>query len=478
MNQKITRLLVAALCVSSACSAASKLETNRAFINVRNFRNYAEAATTFHKAVDSKSDSRIGGNLELVPFYQQTKDSSRDELGKGFGMNNLNSFKVIDGAGTTSALDSRWFIHDKAATIADSGEITLKPEHKAYGLNLCYIHELESISDGLFFRVDTGIVKVKHQMGVTFGADGVGDAAHPTLSEYLAGSKKNTTATDLTAKLTHGKIDDSETREDSGPNDVELRLGWRFVDTKNANLSVNIAGLIPTGNAPKAEFLFEPVYGSRHFQFGAGLAGSAKLWEQDDSCLKVSFDGQYRYGLEREVKRLVGLKGFTNVLENDWAHYQLVQKVSSSVDQDLIPAANVLAQELNITPGSSLDGFVMASFCMKNFCIDAGYNIFATKSNKPVAKNFLTGYYRANQLFDTSGAFAATDGTEIKKADLDLEVAGQVIHRGFGGIGVAMTEWDYPVTLGIGGSIELVQGERKQVTPANYEVFGKVGISF
>ena len=41
-----------------------------------------------------------------------------------------------------------------------------------------------------------------------------------------------------------------------------------------------------------------------------------------------------------------------------------------------------------------------------------------------------------------------------------------------GGVGVVR------VTVGIGGSIDYVQGSKKQITPTNYEIWGKLGVSF
>jgi hypothetical protein len=358
--------------------------------------------TTMHRAMRAQSDERIGGHMQLVPFFQKTRNGScsEEELGKGFGVAHKNAFKMRDAAEVTALtadLDAGYMLHDQANPDASAAtaDITLAPEHKAYGLNFSYLHELEDVSEGLFFRIDTGMMKVQHKMGVEFDtlAAGQGNAGL-TLDKYLNGSLAGADANNLQAKLERGKIDDSETREDSGFNDVEMRVGWRFVDTETTRMSLAIAGLIPTGNEPTCEYLFEPLYGSRHFQFGVGLDGCAQLWEEDGNSISFQFDAQYRYGFENTVKRLLGLS--STVADYGWGHYHLVQKVGAAVDTPLIPAANVLAQDLKVTPGSMFDGSALVSFCAGNFVLDLGYNIYATAKQKPKAAEWADGtYFRA-----------------------------------------------------------------------------------
>ncbi|MCK4499758.1 hypothetical protein KAU11_04630, partial [Candidatus Babeliales bacterium] len=114
---------------------------------------------------------------------------------------------------------------------------------------------------------------------------------------------------------------------------------------------------------------------------------------------------------------------------------------------------------------------------------DAGYNVYACQSQKPTIVDWTDDtYYLVGKDYDTAVTWAvngsAKQGTAVNKTIIDKDIDAQIIHKIFAAAGVVTTDWDYPVTAGIGGSIEFVQGARKQVTPANYEIFGKVGISF
>ncbi|MFC1854266.1 hypothetical protein ACFLY6_00145 [Candidatus Dependentiae bacterium] len=484
MNRSVTRLLAAALLVSTAAIAGSKTETNRPFINTKDFRNRVESLTIFHKALAYESDKLIGGNVQVVPFYLQQKDSSRDELGKGFGVDHLQNIIFDDATGIAAApstngyVDAGYLIHEEDSSTDGTAysKLEIKPRHKAYGVNVDYCHKLDELADGLWFRVCTGLVKVEHLLGLTWASEAQVDTTHPYVSQYLDGSTETTDAADLTKLLTHGKMD-GETRDESGFNDVEAMIGWNFVEKDNAKMALSVGIVIPTGNEPTAEYRFEPLYGTRHFQFGVGLTGCGTLWEKDENKFKAVFDAHYRYAFEREVKRLVGIK------DTDYGFYYLLQQTGAAAATKLIPAANLLAMDLKVTPGSSFDGTAMLTFCSKWFVVDAGYNFYGCQSQKPTIKDWTDDtYYKVDKAYDTSATWAtnasALQGTAINKTNLDKDIDSQMIHKVFAAAGVVTTEWDYPVTFGIGGSIEFVQGAKKQITPANYEVFGKVGISF
>jgi hypothetical protein len=59
-----------------------------------------------------------------------------------------------------------------------------------------------------------------------------------------------------------------------------------------------------------------------------------------------------------------------------------------------------------------------------------------------------------------------------------VNIDSSVTHRGVVALGYVGSDMDYPVTVGIGGSIDYVQGSKKQITPTSYEIWGKLGISF
>jgi hypothetical protein len=375
-----------------------------------------------------------------VPFWRQTRDSSRDELGKGFGVNNLNAFTSkgryralstdatadatdIDagqeGTFTGSEVPLSNLIHtaelngnavngavaagDVRITVAQQASLSaLKPQERAYGANLNYVHKLDDLSEGLWFSICSGVVKDERKMDPEFGTfttakgkvyntnnwDPAGAAnlaatvvnPNMTLAKFLDGSGKNLDKTTAIVKynqqaaLTHGKID-TETHDKTRISDVEICLGWDFVQRDNARIGLSLGGVIPTGEESDAVFAFEPQAGSRHFQFGTGLHGSADLYTcPKGNGLTVVFDATYRYGFERTVKRLAASKS------SAWGHYYLLAKTGAAVDTALIPAANVLAMDMEVKPGSMFDGTMMACLHSSDYSLDLGYNIYETQS--------------------------------------------------------------------------------------------------
>jgi hypothetical protein len=289
-------------------------------------------------------------------------------------------------------------------------------------------------------------------------------------------------------QLKFGVIDDDKLYDRdtaTGINDVEMRLGWEFIDRENAHMCMDAVLLIPTGKKPTAELLFEPLAGSRHVQVGTGLHANGLLHSSDNGCLKASLDANYRYGFEREIKRQIGIKNATTGASLPWGHYRLAAKKDLDLNKGLEPAANILPKDVKVTPGHMFDGSIMLSACAKNFVLDVGYNLFACQKQGVKLSNAWTDdtYYIVDPKYDTGKSFVDNNGSAgeamaINNSNLDMDVESQVIHRAFAGIGVAMNDMEYPVTIGVGGSIEKVQGDRKQITPQNYEVWGKVGISF
>lgn len=480
MQSKLMKLLVA-LCASSVAFAASTSETNRPFIKMRHFRNYAEAMTSYHKALALEKGDRLGAFFQLVPFYQKMRETSKDEIGKGFGVNHKNTFKMDDSAAAQD-LDSGYFLHDYNHETDNPAvaTVTLSPEHKAYGINLYHIDRFDDIADGLFFCMNTGLVKAEHTVNPTFADLHVATGGTLTLQTYLDGSLAGAVAHNLQAQLDHGKIN-TDSMEQSGFNDVELGMGWQFVRRERANLSASIDFLIPTGKEPTGEFLFEPLYGSRHWQLGGTLSGDCVCYKGDNGQIKMVFEANYRYAFQRTIKRLLTLKSATF---GSWGHYNLIANTALGAAAALTPAANVLARDVKVTPGHMLDGSLMVSLDLKNFALDAGYNLYACQAENVDLVDWTNDYYfRVAKTYDTSNSFATNQGaglagTAINKSSFDTTSESQIIHRIFGGAGIVTTEWDYPMTIGLGASYEIVQGSRKQITPETWEVWGKLGVNF
>ena len=61
--------------------------------------------------------------------------------------------------------------------------------------------------------------------------------------------------------------------------DVRFALGYDFVCNECGHFGINFQVVAPTGNAPEARFVFEPIVGNgHHVEVGGGISGRWELW--------------------------------------------------------------------------------------------------------------------------------------------------------------------------------------------------------
>lgn len=435
--------------------------------------------------------------------------------------------------------------------------ICLKPEQTSYGFVLDYHQNLEKLLDGLYFKIAVPIVYVKNDMHVS-GAycDGGDETQAKNLLNYLNGTYENP---NVQAKLENALLgcSDSET----GVADVYLKLGYDFVHDECYHAGINIGLTIPTGNEPKGKKVFEAIVGNGgHFGFGAGLDGAIKIWGEDNHTLRVVAAVDYRYLFEACEKRTLSIAGacdnecvtatcknskpvagegckttcnpcgtrsdvaITRALDTDmtrdcgtscdtsdsckttassccgrnWSQYYLLGKVAGA-NTALIPAANILTQAVDVTPGSQIDAILALNYRCCGFLVDLGYDLFYREKESVKYKGTIpAGYYVAARNYTTAGAFRAPDAagangdaeiptaaapTAINKA-LELSNAtvstgpaatpSQLTHKVFASLGYRFEDMDTPVTLGLGGGYEFA--DRKALEC--WEIWLKAGINF
>jgi hypothetical protein len=84
----------------------------------------------------------------------------------------------------------------------------------------------------------------------------------------------------VTQTLAYGKF--NHTRTLGGLSDIQMALGWNFVNHTYGFAGLNLRVSAPTGSRPNSQFLFEPIVGNgKHWEFGLGFAGRALLWDKD-----------------------------------------------------------------------------------------------------------------------------------------------------------------------------------------------------
>ncbi len=496
MNKILKGLLVAALAISANVQA----HTNKTFLMPRSHGvNLPMELATFNEVANRTSEDQFGGNFQATVFYNATADEH--ETGEYFGIKGKSSFNLQYGQQTPVDLNAGFIIHhagratntDANTANADYATISLDPEQAAWGVRLDYYQNLDKLLKGLYFKIALPIVHVENDMelGVKGLASASAAADVADIKNYFKGNLERAvnTANVNQAKLTNAKIDGQ--RDRTGVADIDLVLGYKFLNKENYHVALNLGLTIPTGNESEGEFVFEPMIGNGdHFGFGGGLDASARVWGDDCHNLKINVVANYRYLFENDEKRTLGIKDVTGYT-NDWSQYTLLAKSTPAANirtLQFIPAANITTQNVDVTPGSQLDAIFALAYNNGGFCADLGYNLFWKDEEEVEIKSdpFGGNYSIVNPTLDptTNGNFAPTNGAHaiggaaLTSKNLDKSVAetpSQVTHKIYGSLGYIFREWECPVMFGLMGGYEFA-GENSALE--KWEIGGKIGVGF
>ena len=517
MNKLFKGLVLAALSTGAVCAH----HTSHTTIALRSHGyNLPMNYTTFNELINRKADDKFGGNFQVTGFYQAS--NSEKELGRYFGMNNHHHMllgHIASGAALTGAdLDLAYLIHDSAGTARSEANIKFHPKSESYGAAFAYYQDLEKITKGLFLSVSMPVVHVENDLDMHVSIPSTNATSATTIAQiqnYFNGTLTYGvlgTAADAQATLTKGKIDGK--RSETGVADIEVKLGYNFLEKEDYRLGLNVGFTIPTGTENKAYYAFAPVIGNgKHWALGAGLEGYYRVWDKDEQNIKLGMALDYRYLFENTEWRTPGLNNVSTGVAREWGQYHLLGSAVGSTNVTLLtPAANVITQKCDVTPGSQIEGLANVAYNYGGFNFDLGYNMFWREKEHVHSKQTLTAstYGVANRALlattsavtvvygnsyaedaavfgNYSGSFdegyeaahgATTTKYWISQSDLNFEKAATpsvLTHKIYSGLGYSFKEWDTPLMMGVGGSYEF---GNENSAPDFWSVYGKLGVAF
>ncbi|MCK4517729.1 hypothetical protein KAT92_03065, partial [Candidatus Babeliales bacterium] len=486
--KRIVHGLLAALVIVGSATATT--HTNKSFFAPRPHNpNLAMEQTTWHKQTALIDDDKFCGTIQATGFYDNSQNEK--DLGQFFGVTNTRNSNSIDdfidvasflayGAGGNPAkvhLITEDLFHNHNYTTQKSklaDKIMLRPDHESYGLRLDYHQKLDNFIKGLFFKVTMPIVHAKTSLGYSSTAatpnkqllakGGTLSGASKSLTDFLTGNVANTDAHDKQGALTKMKWHNSNS--ETGIADIDVTLGYNFLYKNDRHANVNIGLTIPTGNDPDGNFLWEAVVGNGgHWALGAGVDAGFQIWKDEDKSLDILFAANYRYLFESDEKRCPDFTPTTTSgnTHKMFSRYILGGKLNQAGGTALVPLANLITRDFDVTPGSQFDGMIDLAFNWGNWTFDLGYNLFAKEQEDidwtgAEINNIYAvsswGYDTANK-FDTVAPI--NNAIAIPKTAYDLGSITHpsvLTHKIFGGVGHAFNSWEYPLMLGVGGSWE------------------------
>ena len=298
--------------------------------------------------------------ISIKPIYTQTVGDSIKEY---FNINHACSMSVKeDGSGD---LDSLWFQVISAPNSFYSSTLSFKPTQKTYGA-LIYCAWLLPADFAL--TLNTAAIERKNNMHLcekVTSTPNMGEVPGlTTMKQALANPALN-----------YGKV--CGTQSESGFDDVQIKLLKNFRACDDNSLFGDIYALvgIPTGSGSKSAYLFEPLVGSNHAQFGLGLNAEKSF----DLCMCDQFslygEFKWRYGFKSTEVR-----SFDMTPNGQWSRYMLF---TTPTDPNTpFPAINKLTFNAEVTPRNAFDVLLGAHLEVNKFVFELGYNFWYRQAEK------------------------------------------------------------------------------------------------
>lgn len=287
--------------------------------------------------------------------------------------------------------------------------------------------------------------------------------------------------------------------------DIELKLGWNHIRTYCCVMNSYIGLVVPSGNTPKAKYLFEPLGGNNnHFGFMFGGGTYYQWWKSGCHSISVNIDTCYRYLFSNHQ-----LRSF-DPISKPWGRYQEVyansQQAQNALEESVVDPTqasrsgtsgiNAFTLPTEVTPQFSTDINTAFQYLYEmpdsRYMVEGGFNFWANQAERvriddcylSTAVKGLQGageFTLARTIKDNfSGSnYSIEDYTyqPLRTSDLNLESASQP--SGLASILylTAGYQWnrDFPKFIALGGSWE---GGANNTIMDRWTAWFKLGILF
>lgn len=175
--------------------------------------------------------------------------------------------------------------------------------------------------------------------------------------------------------------------------DLRMFFGWDYIFCENqGHFGLDIQAAAPTGNAPKANYLFEPIVGNgNHWELGGGVHGLIRFAQSEDyerSCCFYA-EANVTHLFKTKQRRTFDLCG------KPMSRYMLAQRMKTKVEDNLVgvqngneiaptaqfgyeyaPVANLSSVDVSVSAAVQADIVALFNLTRKGFTWDIGYNFW------------------------------------------------------------------------------------------------------
>ena len=332
---------------------------------------------------------------------------NHQQLGGYFGVAEKNVMQINSVADASQTdLYYRQIVHDCDGNSSDQ-RITMNilPYHESIG---CLLHQHVFLTKRWYCTYTLPFVQVDNHVRVSYeNVFNRREVYLQNLKNFFVGNIINEVVADrnLQSPLQFAKIDNKR-HTSSGLSDAAVAIGYQWQVKNDCMCAIQVSLLIPLSNKPTAEFLFEPMRGNgKHVGLGVVLQSFGRVIGDEHWQLHFLLQASGQYLVQNTQKRTLGLKDL------NWAHYYLLGKESREVNQPLVPAANILTQDIISYPGWNYQGMGEIIFHAAPCFLGLGYQVYVQDHEYLKLKNtFSENHYAFAQAdFETNEFFAGTD---------------------------------------------------------------------
>ena len=394
-------------------------------------------------------------------------------------------------------------------------QISIRPETSQAGVGLMVRKAFcvnEEKGRGFFTSLSAPIMKVRNNLNFqeTIINNGGGvrftTGAVETNPYWVA----NMTEAFQQAAFQFGKISPFAMTE-TGVADIEWKVGYEWIQQEPFHLESYLGLLIPTGNKPNAEYLFQPIVGQgHHWGIIYGSAVGIHIWENSDASktLRVEYALHSQYLFKNTQCRSLDLmcKPWSRYIElySDVDQAIVALTLASDVDRELFKSngINLLTTDVKVRPGFSFNMTMAGIYDTGNWSLEAGYNLYYRQTEclklacpwqEGPAIKYINGEGFTNPVRDITGNRLLEFAPEISNSktalidykfnvlteqDLNLNSAASpsiLTYTLYGSAGYNWSDREYPLFANLGGSYEF---SSSNAAIERWTIWAKMGLSF
>src|SRR5579885_2595809 len=389
-----------------------------------------ELISLFFDRMDARSPIGRTGALQIVPFVTRSRlgcDRESNQIGTfllPFNKQVLNAGELGSEVYENHAADliANYFgvltadpfvpnpTEFNVTNLTFESKISLKPRQTIAAVGFHYVQKLTTgVHTPIWASISFPIMQVRNEQNfceqvINPGGGDVQPGFVGTIGAALRGQ-----TVFHNKHFMYGKVADC-TLKKTGVGDIELKIGRESVHTDVAVLEGYGGLVIPTGNKPQAEFIFEPVVGNNHhLGIIMGTNYSFEMWSSEFSSIWIEGAIDSRFMFENTQKRTLDL------IDKQWSRYiWLYPNADATPIVDIEPGVNFLTQQVKVQPRFAFTINTAFVFTGTHYDVELGFNRYMRQAEKVKLCNFQEGPGIAGIDFTNTTVLATANNSTMK----------------------------------------------------------------